>query len=440
MTGEEKRGQRGETIDRGRRNLIKGSGAVALAAAANLPLPGIARAASNTIKVGYIEAKSGFLAQFNAVDDWVWDQIKPHLKDGLQIGGKTYQIEVIRKDNQSDDTQTSRVMSELVLRDNCDIVLGTNGSAAVAAGPLADARGMPLITTNAPWEAFVVGRGARPGPGYKGFPFHFHIGFGVADLFDNYVGMWETVPTDKSVGTMWMDNPAGRSFGGPHGLSAHLAKAGYKETKAGFFQASTNDFSNQISAFKNGKCDVVVGYFSTEQLVQFWNQGAQAGYKPKVATIAAALLFPSAVEALGNYGDGLSTEVWWTPAWPYKSSLTGQTAKEFADSWEKSTGKQWTQPLGYVHQIWEAAIGALKASGNPKDKKAVRDAIKGLDISTVAGPVNWKSTKVPNVAVLVTCGGQWVLTKGGKFKYDLLVVSNATAPNIPVQAKLKLLG
>ncbi|HVV92786.1 MAG TPA: ABC transporter substrate-binding protein [Hyphomicrobiales bacterium] len=439
MKGDDKR-PGAETVDRGRRNLIKAGGAVALAAAANLPLPNVARAASNTIKVGYIEARSGFLSQFNVVDDWVYDQIKPVLKDGLKIGGKTYQVELVKKDNQSDDTQTSRVMSELVLRENCDIVLGTNGSAVVAAGPLADARGMPLLTTNAPWEAFVIGRGARPGPGYKGFPFHFHIGFGVADLMDNYVGMWNTVETNKTVGTLWMDNPAGRSFGGPVGLSPHLAKGGYKEVKAGFFQPSTNDFSNQLSAFKNGKCDIVVGYLTTEQLVQFWNQAAQTGYKPKVATVAAALLFPSAVEALGNYGDGLSTEVWWTPAWPYKSSLTGQSAREFADSWEKSTGKQWTQPLGYVHQIWEAAIAALKASGDPKDKKAVRDAIKNLDITTVAGPVNFKTTKVPNVAIVVTCGGQWVRTQGGKFKYDLLIVSNSTAPNIPIQAKLKLLS
>ena len=39
-----------------------------------------------------------------------------------------------------------------------------------------------------------------------------------------------------------------------------------------------------------------------------------------------ALLFPASVEALGDIGDGMSTEVWWSPAHPFKSSLTGETA------------------------------------------------------------------------------------------------------------------
>jgi branched-chain amino acid transport system substrate-binding protein len=30
------------------------------------------------------------------------------------------------------------------------------------------------------------------------------------------------------------------------------------------------------------------------------------------------LLFPSALEALGKSGNNLSTEVWWTPTYPFK--------------------------------------------------------------------------------------------------------------------------
>ena len=426
-----------------RRRLLKQGGLAALsAAAAQLPLVNIARAQSATIKIGYIAAHSGWMAQFNSTDDWVLDrQIRPLLKNGLSIGGKHYAVDIVTKDNQSDDTQSSVVMSELVLREKCDLVIGTNGSAVVAAGALADARGVPLLTTMSPWEPFVIGRGQMPGPNYKGFPFHYHIGFGVAPMLQNYVGMWDTVPTDKTVGSFWLDNPAGRGFGSDKiGLPVFIKKGGYKEVKGGFFQASTNDFSNQISAFKNGACDVVVGYGSTDQLVQFWNQAAQSGYKPKVCTVAGALLFPSAVEALGDYGDGLSTEVWFNPSWPYKSSLTGQSAQALCAEWESSTGKQWTQPIGYVHQVWEAAIAALKSAADPKNRVAIRDAIKGLDLVTVAGPVDFKNTRIPNVALVATAGGQWVRTAGGKYKYDLLVVSNTTAPNIPVQAKLKLLS
>ena len=47
----------------------------------------------------------------------------------------------------------------------------------------------------------------------------------------------------------------------------------------------------------------------------------------------------------------------------------------------------------------------------------------------------------PNVAVTPVAGGQWVLSNGGKFKYDLVIVSNAEAKkkglDIPVGAKVK---
>jgi len=46
--------------------------------------------------------------------------------------------------------------------------------------------------------------------------------------------------------------------------------------------------------------------------------------------MAAAFLFASTITALGPRGDGMSTEVWWTPKFPYKSSITGQSGGELA--------------------------------------------------------------------------------------------------------------
>jgi len=170
-----------------------------------------------------------------------------------------------------------------------------------------------------------------------------------------------------------------------------------------------------------------------------WNQAAQAGFKPQICTVAAAFLFPSAVNALGDRGDGMSTEVWWTPAYPFKSSLTGQTAAELAAEWEKTTGKQWTQPIGYAHALWEVGFAALRNS-DPKDKNSLRDAIAGLDFETIVGPVKFKGSPIKNVAVTSLSGGQWRKSKGGKSQYELLIVHNGTAPFIPKQADLALLS
>lgn len=442
MMVKRKRGLSGsDKVNAGRRQFLKKGCLVGLAAtASNLPLFNIARGTSNSIKIGYMHDKSGNLALFSEAADFTFAKINQLVKKGVTLGGKNYAIEIVIKDGHSDSNQASVISSELVLRERCDLILAASGRNMIAIGPLADARGVPAISTMAPWESFIVGRNAVPGPDFKGFPFHFHFFSGVGSIMQNFVGMWETVRTNKTVGTFWQDNAAGRAFANPKvGLPAYMNKAGYKQVEGGFFQSSSEGFSNQISAFKNGGSEIVSGFMYASQWSIFWNQAMQAGFKPKVCSIAQAFLFPSDLNALGDSGDGMSTEVWWTPAFPYKSSLTGQTAKEWAAEWEKSTGKQWTQPMGYLHALWEVGFAALKSAVDPKDKNSLRDAIKNLEVDTIIGPVKFKGTRIPNVAVTETLGGQWRRTKGGKFKYDLLIVSNSTMPSVPVQDKLKLL-
>ncbi len=156
--------------------------------------------------------------------------------------------------------------------------------------------------------------------------------------------------------------------------------------------------------------------------------------------MAAAFLFASAITSLGPRGDGMSTEVWWTPKFPYTSSITGQSGRELATEWENTTGRQWTQPIGYAHAIWEVGLAALKSSGDPKNKEAVRTAIANLSVDTIVGPVRFKDSPVKNVSITSMAGGQWRKTKGGRFPFELLIVYNATAPQIPVEAELKLLS
>jgi branched-chain amino acid transport system substrate-binding protein len=173
----------------------------------------------------------------------------------------------------------------------------------------------------------------------------------------------------------------------------------------------------------------------------FWKQAQQAGFRPEVCTVAAAFLFPSAIKSLGAAGNGMSTEVWWTPTFPFKSSLTGQSAADFAADWEKSTGNQWTQPLGYAHALWEVGLAALKTAGDPFDRKGVRDALQGMNMDTIVGKVDFKNSPIKSVATTGLAGGQWRRTPdGSRHPFELKVVSNALTPKVPVADKLALLS
>ncbi len=86
---------------------------------------------------------------------------------------------------------------------------------------------------------------------------------------------------------------------------------------------------------------------------------------------------------------------------------------------------------------------ALKRATNVDDKAVIRDAIAATDMQTIGGRVTWDSgdkklNPVPNVCTTPITGGQWV--KGEKYPYDLVVVNNSQATEVPVQAELQPLA
>jgi branched-chain amino acid transport system substrate-binding protein len=148
-----------------------------------------------------------------------------------------------------------------------------------------------------------------------------------------------------------------------------------------------------------------------------------------------------AVEALGKNGNNLSSEVWWTPNHPFKSSLTGMSAKALADAYEKSSGKQWTQPIGFVHALFEVAVDALKR-GQVGDNKALVGAIAATKLDTVVGHIEWGQKNLPpfaqkNIAKTPLVGGQWRLRAGSGNKYDIIITDNKTAPEIPAGGEMQ---
>ncbi|HEX4509776.1 MAG TPA: ABC transporter substrate-binding protein, partial [Burkholderiaceae bacterium] len=253
-----------------------------------------------------------------------------------------------------------------------------------------------------------------------------------------YTNGWKSVQTDKHVGGLFPNDGDGNAWGDKAlGFPKPLAEMGFTLTDPGRFQSGTQDFSAQIAAFKNANVDIVTGVVIPPDAKTFLTQARQQGLRPKVITLGKALLFPGAIEALGDLGIGLSTEVWWSPSHPFSSSLTKQSAKALADAYEASTKKQWTQPIGFAHALLEVAADALRRAKS--DQAAdVRDAVAATGLQTVVGPVKWGGQgPFKNVSKTPLVLGQWV--KGTKYRTQLVIVNNQSAPNIPAGGTLKLL-
>ena len=135
--------------------------------------------------------------------------------------------------------------------------------------------------------------------------------------------------------------------------------------------------------------------------------------------------------------------MWWSPTHPFKSSLSGTSAGDLAAGYTKATGKQWTQPIGFAHALFEVAVDALKRSNDVGDAKANVEALGKTDLATIVGPIKFGSEALPpfarkNIAKTPLVGGQWRLGSGGK--YDIVIVENGAAPMIPKADKMQLIG
>src|ERR1700678_687741 len=100
-----------------RRAVLAGGAAIG---AATVFSPTILRAATPIIKIGHISPVTGPMAGFAEAQGWVLEGIRKYLDKGLIIGGKAYQVEIITKDSQTDESRTSEVASELILKDKVD--------------------------------------------------------------------------------------------------------------------------------------------------------------------------------------------------------------------------------------------------------------------------------------------------------------------------------
>ena len=416
-----------------RRIVTTGLGAAIAAPAILRVIP--ANAQSRVIKIGHVSPRTGPLAPFGEADPFVLDGIAKLTAGGIQSGGKTYPVQIISKDSQSSSSRAAEVAAELILRDKVDLIVGASTSDTT--NPVADqaeVNEVPCITTDCPWQPYFFGRKGDPA---KGFTWTYHFFWGLEDAIGAFTALWDSAPTNKTIGAMWSNDGDGNAFADKErGFPPALAKAGYKIVDPGRFQLMSNDFSAQIAAFKAANVEIVTGVFIPPDFSTFWAQAAQQGFKPKIVTIAKALLFPSVVNSLGARGNGLSTEIWWSPNHPFKSGLTGDSAKTLCEAYTKATQRPWTQPIGFKHALFEVAIDVLKRAKS-LEPKPILQAITETNTQTIVGPVAWGKGPVKNVSKTPLVAGQWKTGAGGA---DLVVTTNTTAPGIPVAGKLELLG
>lgn len=412
-----------ETI--GRRKVLQG-----MAATMGAGLAAPAFSAPRTVKIGLVVPLTGYLALFAHNFKFVLAQVKRAAGTQLKINGTNHPYEIVVKDSQSSPNRAAEVTLELILKDKVDLVLAA--AAPETTNPVADQcelNGVPCITTVAPLEAWFNGRRGDPA---KGFEWSYHFFLSITKSVHSFMNIWKRVDTNRRVGVLLPNDTDGNVFSK---MVPTMAKTGglsdWTIVDPGRFDTPANNFAPQIDALKKAGADVCWIVSSPPDFTVFWNQARQAGYRPRMLTPSKAGEFPAVIMPMGERAKNFCTAVWWSRAYPFASGMTGQSAAELADEFEKANNTQATMALGYDHALFELALDTLRRTQNIDRRESVRDALKNTQYKSVAGPLGFRGGLFPNTAETPVVSGQW--RKGSKWPMELVIVDNSTAPNIPVQ-------
>ena len=191
----------------------------------------------------------------------------------------------------------------------------------------------------------------------------------------------------------------------------------------------TQDFSAQIAAFKTRRLRDRHRRRDPARRQDLPRRRRAAGLQAQGHHGRQGAAVPAAIEALGDLGDGLSTEVWWTPVASVQvvahEAERQRARRRLASAASASSGRSRSASRTRCSR---SPLDVLKRAQDPHDREAMRDAIAATNSrrwsvrSTGPGSPVKNVTKTP----LVAASGR----KDGKF--DLVIVDNKTAPNIPL--------
>jgi branched-chain amino acid transport system substrate-binding protein len=438
-----------------RRGLLRAAGAGAavvgaggLLEACSSGIKGASSSSTKAITIGWIHPLTGEIASFGAPDLWLISKIKQtsQYKNGFKIGGKTYPITIKSYDSQSSTTRAGDLARTAILQDGVDMLFATSTPETVnAVASQAEALGTPLICANCPWESWYINLGGNPAkPTFK--PKYTVLYFlGAEHLVSCFIPMWNRIHsqlhTDKVVAAAFPSDPDGDAF--RQVFPPFVAGAGYTFKMSSAYPDGTTNYTSMISQFKADGADFFTNVPEPPDFAAMWKQSIQQGFRPKLATVAKVLLFPSDTYSMGSEVYNVATDTWWVPTLPWTSSLTGETCQDMANQYEAvpSLG-QWNANISN-YSLFEVAHAAFTSVSDPHDKLEVADALFKVNISALAGPLNFTSSgtgwikplgPAPGVAITPPAGVQW--QKGTKYPLELQVVDNTLLPDAKITADL----
>lgn len=388
----------------------------------------------DTIKIGYVNPSTGSLAGNGEGAEWVIDQMEEFVNGngGIAVDGENKDIEVIMYDSESDSSKCSELAQKLIEEDNVDIMVAIQTpETVIPVASTAERYGVPCVAIQAPVDpvASNVAGGTEAEWVFEAF-------WTIDKVYEVHKALWTAAGygpgQNYKVGLAFANDADGTAW---HDVFIEkLAEDGYVVVDPGQYPSGSDDFTALAAKFAQEDIDVLAGTNIPPDFLKVYKACLSAGVKAGCVTMGKCCLLAGDVQALEDdtvgLSNGIMTEVWWTPDYPFSSSLTGISSADLGAKYQEDNDRVMPQPAGYAYAALELAVNAVTEAGTT-DKEAIRDALKATDLDTIVGPIKYDQEMLGlSYSECVIAGGQW---QDG----NLVIIDNSVYSDydIPVQGE-----
>jgi branched-chain amino acid transport system substrate-binding protein len=340
----------------------------AMAAAA---LPGAARAADGTIKIGAVLPVTGKESKIGGAYKQATEFAVKEVNDagGVNVGGKPMKIELTLLDDTSEAAKSAQLVEQLITQHKVDAVIGGYGSHLVQAQSVVPERyGVPYISG---------GAGARGIYGRSKWVFGTLSPVDVLsqtqmDFLASLVAAGKLKKPLK-IALLTENTEHGKDYAqGLHDfLKAHPGDFSIAIEES--FELNTPDFKPLLTRVSTAKVDLFMADAHLEDFISMHRTYTQMGLYYQMVTYGARGADAAGRKALGAATDYIFASGWWSDLLPYAQ------VKAFNAKWKAATGSdpQWYHACAY--ETVRALISALGKAGSLKPE-AIRSALAAVDL------------------------------------------------------------
>jgi len=303
-------------------------------------------------------------------------------------------VEMVIKDDQSDQNLVVTDYNALIDQDQVDLLLGTFSSLLnIPASAVAERAQM----------VYVEPAGGSPDMFNRGFEYLFFAQQATAphqaDLFSEWVLSLPEDERPKTAAYVAADDP----FGAPvaEGIQEQLEAGGVETVYSEIYPPETVNFDAIASAIAGQKPDLIAqGSAGLQDGVNLITALIAAGYSPQQMFQASTPSFAD------QYSDAIGIEntegIFFAVSYHVDADTPGNP--EFLEAYRAKFDEDPAEDAADAFAAAQVLQAAVEAVGSIDDQAALKDWLHENEVETILGPLSWDETGAPEQAFLLA---QW---------------------------------